>query len=227
MTKDEALKLALEALEYSGNIWHMNCPKDKAITAIRESLAQPEQEPNNDGSPCPEFWDWLPKAYNFEGDGNFTKYNMEVAFLAGKQASQPEQEANHIGEANKMVEQPAKQQKPYGYVSLEDENKFQFDKPEIGRWQTVYTTPFKAQPEQEPVAWMHEWMDVAHLNMTSPEAYGDHWKHTPLYTTPPHRKPLSDEEIDAIYTGVRAVHHEIDSYVFARAIEVKHGIKEG
>ena len=42
MTKDEALKLALEALEYPGNIWHMDCPKDKAITAIKEALAQPE-----------------------------------------------------------------------------------------------------------------------------------------------------------------------------------------
>lgn len=45
MTQTEALKLALEALEYPGNIWHMNCPKDKAITAIKEALAQPEQEP--------------------------------------------------------------------------------------------------------------------------------------------------------------------------------------
>ena len=32
---------------------------------------------------------------------------------------------------------------------------------------------------------------------------------------------LTDEEIDAIYTGVRAVHREIDSDVFARAIEAK------
>lgn len=47
-----------------------------------------QQEPNEDGSPCHEFWDWLPKAYNFDGNGTFTKYNMEVAFLAGKQASQ-------------------------------------------------------------------------------------------------------------------------------------------
>lgn len=39
------------------------------------------------GSPCPEFWDWLPRAYNFNGDGSFTKYNMEVAFLAGKNSS--------------------------------------------------------------------------------------------------------------------------------------------
>lgn len=46
-----------------------------------------QQEPvDKNGSPCPEFWDWLPKAYNFEGVGVFTKYNMEVAFLAGKQS---------------------------------------------------------------------------------------------------------------------------------------------
>jgi hypothetical protein len=95
MTKQtEALKLALEALETlmleRGSIY------DKAITAIREALAlvnkvdqeQPaQQEPvDKSGSPCPKFWDWLPKAYDFEGLGNFTKYDMEVAFLAGKQS---------------------------------------------------------------------------------------------------------------------------------------------
>ena len=68
--------------------------------------------------------------------------------------------------------------------------------------------------------------------------YNGHHEGCSHYTTPPQQsaiarsssatplKPLSDEEIDAIYTGVRAVHHEIDSYVFARAIEAAHGIKE-
>jgi len=32
---------------------------------------------------------------------------------------------------------------------------------------------------------------------------------------------LTDEEIDAIYTGVRAVHHDVDSDVLCRAIEAK------
>mgnify|MGYP003651710150 CR=1 FL=1 len=32
---------------------------------------------------------------------------------------------------------------------------------------------------------------------------------------------LTDDEIDAIYTGVRAVHREINSDLFARAIESK------
>jgi hypothetical protein len=44
MTKDEALKLALEALQFNGNIWHMDCKKDVAIAVIKEALAQPEQE---------------------------------------------------------------------------------------------------------------------------------------------------------------------------------------
>ena len=59
MTKDEALRMALEALEAdeldmvddgSGN---MVFRKEQAITAIKKSLAQPEQEPvawiNKDG----------------------------------------------------------------------------------------------------------------------------------------------------------------------------------
>ncbi len=52
MTKDRALKLALEALEYPLNQSHENFNVDmaellahRAITAIEEALAQPEQEP--------------------------------------------------------------------------------------------------------------------------------------------------------------------------------------
>ena len=50
MTKDEALKLALEALEadllemVADVDGHMVFLKDKAITAVKEALAQPEQE---------------------------------------------------------------------------------------------------------------------------------------------------------------------------------------
>ena len=50
MTKDEALKLALEALEEAceliGPAWAWRDEKGRpAITAIKEALAQPEQEP--------------------------------------------------------------------------------------------------------------------------------------------------------------------------------------
>lgn len=74
-----------------------------------------------------------------------------------------------------------------------------------------------AQPEQEPVAWFSPSGNLYKTRFHA-AANGEQVV-TPLYTTPPQRKPLTDEEIDHIYTGVRAVHHEIDSYVFARAIE--------
>jgi hypothetical protein len=55
MTKDEALKLALEALEElneTNSYWWMDVEEETvakiepAITAIKEALAQPEQERN-------------------------------------------------------------------------------------------------------------------------------------------------------------------------------------
>jgi len=96
-------------------------------------------------------------------------------------------------------------------------------------------TAIEAAEKQEPVAWIeHEWSGTGlrHLHFERREAslrdevVNPIW--TPLYTTPPaaQHQPLTDEEIDAIYTGVLAVHHEIDSYVFARAIEAAHNIKE-
>ena len=49
MTKDEALKLALEALTHlqpnALTIFYTIGNRDKAIKAIREALSQPEQEP--------------------------------------------------------------------------------------------------------------------------------------------------------------------------------------
>lgn len=56
------------------------------LFASREDMELIETTEKN-GSPCPEFWDWLPRAYNFNGDGSFTKYNMEVAFSAGKNST--------------------------------------------------------------------------------------------------------------------------------------------
>jgi len=95
--KDEALRLALEALEDLGMKHHENTGEvlyKETFTAIKAAL---EAKDEKHGSPCPEFWDWLPKAYRGGDIGDeprFTKYNMEVAFLAGKQLfeQQPENE---------------------------------------------------------------------------------------------------------------------------------------
>ena len=88
---------------------------------------------------------------------------------------------------------------------------------------------FKAQPEQEPVAWL--WRHET-ANYGSPsvqlhfhgDCYFDGWEVTPLYTTPPHRKPLTDDEIDKLpwepHEGNPMTFAEGLRY-FARAIEAK------
>lgn len=131
MTQTEALRMALEALELED----MACryEKDptpqhiaKAITAIREALAQPEQEP--------------------------------VAFYVYK----PTLPRGHLGNVSD------------------------------GHLPWVY--------DQDPSSGYSARMLV--------------------YTTPPHRKPLTDEEIG------RIAGDSLDAWSCARAIEAAHGIKE-
>ena len=77
----------------------------------------------------------------------------------------------------------------------------------------------KAQPEQEPVAWMDKYGEIY---KDVPEVLSTD---KPLYTTPPQRKPLTDEEIDA---GRRAPWgFNLDAFTAgARFAEAFHGIKE-
>ena len=83
-----------------------------------------------------------------------------------------------------------------------------------------------AQPEQEPVAILHRYpskcrMTVEYTDEITEVREGS-W---PLYTTPPQRKPLSDEQIILIVAECAASHQHTDIH-FARAIERAHGIKE-
>ena len=88
-----------------------------------------------------------------------------------------------------------------------------------------------AQPEQEPVAWVHH-LTFKNLNSFERSRYSTTLakKQTdacciPLYTTPPQRKPLTDEEIILIVAECASSHQHTDIH-FARAIERAHGIKE-
>ena len=83
-----------------------------------------------------------------------------------------------------------------------------------------------AQPEQEPVAILHRYpskcrMTVEYTDEITEVREGS-W---PLYTTPPQRKPLTDEEIILIVADCASSHQHTDIH-FARAIEAAHGIKE-
>jgi hypothetical protein len=79
------------------------------------------------------------------------------------------------------------------------------------------------QPEKEPVAWI--WKDGTVT--TDPDRADGTW--TPLYTTPPQRKPLTDKRItqviDSMPNKFAGFMVDWDLYEFTRAIEAAHGIK--
>ena len=79
-----------------------------------------------------------------------------------------------------------------------------------------------AQPEQEPVAWGMQNDDGQIYDCITPEEHareeGEYT--TPLYTTPPQRKPLTDEQRNWIVATCPTPRHIIDT------VEKMHGIKE-
>ena len=84
--------------------------------------------------------------------------------------------------------------------------------------------------EQEPMAWISTGpASMIHWTSDKP-AYGDDW--VPLYTTPPQRKPLTDEQIiasnypDGEENGPTIAAPDFELICFARQIEAAHGILE-
>ena len=233
MTKDEALKLALEALEDAGkdDFWRY---QDKAITAIKEALAQ-----QNQFNP-----DWDVMAVMVEEQQRMAKRIAELE-------AQPEQPKYRRG--NRLV---CLETDEYCviHISGTDRQWVKFPDSHIG----VYTNeqvaelfellPKQPEPwekfcdsncvwtdhhpdcklaEQEPVAWTLLLVGEHHgiigkageTFATSPEYY----RRVDVYTTPPQRKPLTDEEIDELRSGYQS--GRIGSFVsLARAIEAAHGI---
>ena len=91
-----------------------------------------------------------------------------------------------------------------------------------------------AQPEQEPVATLWQHGETGRTRITMPDDITDcdaRWfKAADLYTTPPHRKPLTSGEIYTAYITatnqtLRAQDERL-AFAFARAIETAHGIKD-
>jgi hypothetical protein len=98
--------------------------------------------------------------------------------------------------------------------------------------QRMFAVP-KQVAQQEPVAWgiiASNTGRICQVELDADEVKGHNPKHiVPLYTSPPaQRKPLTDEEITAIYN--KTCEDWTNRYdrpvVFARAIEAAHGIKE-
>jgi hypothetical protein len=84
-----------------------------------------------------------------------------------------------------------------------------------------------AEPVQEPVAWIQS----NHLQLAQRGPFScrveptqRHPDFVPLYTHPPRREPLSDEELDRLWREPMSADWEHREY--ARAVEAAHGIKE-
>ena len=85
--------------------------------------------------------------------------------------------------------------------------------------------------EQEPVAWgvfegnLHDMFFSPSEAQEMADLKGTHAEVRPLYTSPPQRKPLTDEDVERIVREARVGEHGI-GYTIARSIEAAHGIKE-
>jgi len=82
----------------------------------------------------------------------------------------------------------------------------------------------KAQPEQEPVAWMIYTKDGQSVYVTdNPTDIQEGQRALPLYTTPPQRTwvGLTDEEMMQIYIDLKSVAGFYSVEKYARAIEAK------
>ena len=72
---------------------------------------------------------------------------------------------------------------------------------------TVIHTCTPPQPEQEPVAWATRMGEYAHIHWGAKRPEYPMVYEAPLYTTPPQRKPLTDEQKDILnfLFGLRAI----------------------
>lgn len=81
------------------------------------------------------------------------------------------------------------------------------------------------QPEPEPVAWMNK-HGACKTNLFREVEAGAKDEYTiPLYTHPPKRKPLTDEQIEALRRSDDLFEDAPMWKLIARAIEAAHGIK--
>ena len=91
-----------------------------------------------------------------------------------------------------------------------------------------------AQPEQEPVAWITEWVQryrhndtpimdraVSFTKCDAPAVPNPNY--IPLYTSPPKREPLSEDEIVALWANKSPA----NEFECVRLVEKAHGIGGG
>ena len=234
MTKDEALRLALEALELAHPRFGIATEKHKqAITAIKAAL-EAKDEPI-------EFFDWYDNAHWGNEDfkeGLHRAWNAAIKYTAKTNQEAKDEPVAHsvvagalfdfmgwlTSREKRLILSSVDEASPAVEAITEFAKKrnLSLKYAEVGYWMEFLSTPPQQEAKDEPVAWMYE-VNHAHtcLDLFEPpdDAY-DEGTLYPLYTTPPQRKPLTDEEIDQICGDVGYGYINV-----ARAIEAAHGIK--
>jgi hypothetical protein len=232
MTKDEALKLALEALEEAW--YHVGTfqPTEKAIdlydearAAIKEALAQPEQEPVAwEGG---EGWESL--AWELCADENGEDSCNELIWEGGP-IPEPwgDRWMKYEEEAKRLIALVQKHTTP----PQPDKNEFKPDWDEkLALTEEVIRLSkrieeLEAQPsvsvEQEPVAFV-KGCNRGQWEIFPAKAYQIFEREQPLYTTPPQRKPLTDEEVEKIIKANMSLQMNLAG--IRQDFEAAHGIK--
>ena len=221
MTKDEALKLALEALETNNKAWkHLADSGDAG------------------------FWE-------AEDQNHYKQTEQAIAAvqraLANEALDKMAENARELGLDYEPAKEPCGGCKGSGWVPRDpdigtDQECFvcggsgvypkepeQEPKTKAGELRAMKTELWK-QPEQEPVAW-RAWVSKF------PQGTGSDWVYVtkpimkdsihnqPLYTTPPQRKPLTPQEINQIEARWDASMHGSKIAFVVRETEAAHGIK--
>jgi hypothetical protein len=218
--KDVALRLALEYVELVPddryNADHID--RDALITAIKAAL-EAKVEPPSFPTMLRKMWsggevqDWINKNW----------------------VAQPKQEAKDEPKCNPHPKAPHGFNRNASHSAdryvCECEGWDAYDAGYQAGIEDTYKRMDEPQQEakDEPVAWRtYTGRGYYIIDKTLEEAERN-WPdkpHTPLYTTPPQRKPLTDEEIDAIVVDEVGLDADADEmHNFARAIEAAHGIK--
>ena len=211
-----ALKLALEALD------GLSEPYDvlKAQKAIREALAQPEQEPVAWATQMGEY-------AHIHWGAKRPEYPMvyEVPLYTSPQPAQQEPDYKALYEkaaeqynelAELMAEQPAQQQEPVAWMHP-DGRIWTFGR---GFDKSTFTIPLYTTPPSSSLNSIKSsnTLDAQRKPLSLAE----------LFLNTPQRKPLSMQERTSIVRANKSFHdkNEIDAYGIIDDVEAAHGIKE-
>ena len=227
----DAARQALEALEGGGDSWRLIWP---AIDALRAALAEPNraQKMRDAGyTRRPTLREMAALEQPVADRAAFERHVESLGYSVARSVGGYWSSHTHLmwETWQAALEQPYAEQARR--VEQETHGRMRID-PVTG--DVSIGTP--TEPEQEPVAWM--WDQQARRSSTgiggwdkqllfcrpAEDPFVPKRNITPLYTHPPRRKPLSDEELDRLWREPMSADWEHREY--ARAVEAAHGIKE-